>query len=858
MHQFRSLKAFCSLIIAASIWPLAAVNASELDLPAQPLSSALRALGDQTKINVLFEADSVEGRLAPAVKGARNIGEALTRLLVGTGLTYRFIKADTVTLIRASAVTATPGLRREGAEVTTKADEGKVMRVSQVDAQSAKQSEDAARRGSSSTQKDNAGIEEIVVTAQKRAQRLQDVPVPVTSISAAKLVDANQLQLQDYYTRIPALSLTTSDPYGGAMVAIRGLTTGGYNNPTVGVIVDDVPYTSTTSGGAYVAGDIEPSELSRIEVLRGPQGTLYGASSIGGLLKYVTVDPSTETVSGRLQGGVSSVRNGDEPGYNMRGAINMPLGDTVAARVSGFARRDPGYIDDPVHDIDGLNWAEVAGGRLSVLWRLSRDISLKLGALVQRDEAHGSSYVAVPPGVDSLELVTVPEGTGYEKRIQVYSANLTARLGGVELTAVSAYADKDNVFLYDGTSPLATFLPGMRQVFGPAATGVTNYSNHATEKFTQEVRITSTIGEKVDWLLGAFYNHEKSNILQDFFANDFSTGEQLGIWSRTTIPTTLMEYAAFANLTFHLTDRLEVQIGGRGSRIEQTRGQTNGPIFNGVPGTVVAQATTRSKETPFTYLFTPQYNVSADLMLYARLASGYRPGGPNTALGITQGLPPEYGPDKAQNYEIGVKGNAIDHALSFDLSAYRIDWRDIQLNLVDPVTRGGYFGNGGQARSQGLEISAEFKPLPRLTVAGWIAWNDAELTEDFPASSTIYGFAGDRLPTSSRFSGNISVDREFPLRGDLEGFVGGSVSYVGERLGLLKSKASTPDRQVFPAYTKTDLRAGVRYESWTVNLFVNNVTDKRALLTGGLGAFYTNWFTIIQPRTMGLSIARDF
>jgi outer membrane receptor protein involved in Fe transport len=240
-------------------------------------------------------------------------------------------------------------------------------------------------------------------------------------------------------------------------------------------------------------------------------------------------------------------------------------------------------------------------------------------------------------------------------------------------------------------------------------------------------------------------------------------------------------------------------------------------------------------------------------MVYARLASGWRPGGPNVISAAP--LSSTYKPDTTQNYEIGVKGNVLDHALSFDASIYHIDWKDIQLQLRDPVSGSVYFANGSQAKSQGVEFSIESRPLSGLRIAAWVAWNDAVLTKDLPPTANAVGASGSRLPNSSRFSGNLLLDQSLILTSGVTGLIGVSVSYVGSREGIF---LPSPQRQSFPAYAKTDLRAGLKFESWAVNFFVNNVTDKRGLLSGGLGNLNPNAFNYIQPRTVGLSAVKSF
>jgi iron complex outermembrane receptor protein len=315
-------------------------------------------------------------------------------------------------------------------------------------------------------------------------------------------------------------------------------------------------------------------------------------------------------------------------------------------------------------------------------------------------------------------------------------------------------------------------------------------------------------------------------------------------------PATYQEYAGFANLTIHATDRFDVQIGGRESRNEQTQ---DGVTISGSGVLTVAQRL-ETQDSSFTYLVTPRLKLSPDLMLYARLASGYRAGGPNTVL---PGIARQFDPDETRNYEIGIKGDFLARTFSIDASLYRIDWQDLQLNLRQPINgiAFSYRGNGSEARSQGAELSMEWRPMPGMTLASWVSWNDAELTEDLPATSTVRGLAGDRLPYSSRFSGNLSLDQEIAVGSSAVAFFGASVSYVGNRKGAF---LGTTQRDEYAAYARTDVHAGMTYDNWTADVFVNNVTDKRGVVWGGLSATPPNTFYYIQPRTIGLSLTRTF
>ena len=705
---------------------------------------------------------------------------------------------------------------------------------------------------------DTSGSElaEVVVTAEKRAERLQDVPVPVTAINTDSLLENNLVRLEDYYTSVPGLSLTSST-FGQPSVIIRGITTGAgtLTNPTVGIVVDDVPYGSSTPlGGGAIVPDIDPSDLARVEVLRGPQGTFYGASSIGGLIKFVTVDPSTEALTGRVQADGNYIHNGPDAGYGLRGSINIPLSDTWAVRASGFFRHDPGYITDVLTDTRGVNREEDYGGRLSALWKPSDTISLKLGALFQDSRRYGLSGIDTGSDPEDLTQTAIPNTGGFERKYEVYSANLNVKLGGATLTSISGYSIntmRDSVDLTSGLGALT------QSIFGEGVAGLNGAEFNKTTKFSEELRLAMSFDERFDWLLGGFYTHEYSPYQQPMFAANAATGEVVGTALLYNWWTKYEEYALFTDLTVHFTDRFDVQFGGRESESRQSSNETDSgpfvPIFEGLPSPVY-YGLERLSQNAFTYLVTPRLKLTPDLMLYARLASGYRPGGPEDVAAQFH-LPVTYAPDKTQNYELGIKGDALDRTVSFDASLYYIDWKHIQVTVVDPTVNTAYFVNGSRATSQGVELSGQWAPLTGLKIGAWAAFNDAKLTEGFPDNSAAYGVSGDRLPYSSRWSGNVSVDDDFPLSGPLTGFVGAVASYVGSREGEFKS--SPPDvtpRNEMPSYTMVNLHGGVKYETWTVNLYVNNVSDSRGVLNND----HTPYVYLVQPRTIGLSFVRTF
>jgi len=702
-------------------------------------------------------------------------------------------------------------------------------------------------------------LEEVLVTAQKREERLQDVPVPVSVISNDDLIENNRTRLQDYFSAVPGLNVTPVGNGGLTMISIRGISSGAYTPATVSITVDDVPtYSGLASVYGNVQPDLDPSDLARVEVLRGPQGTLYGASSMGGLIKYVTVDPSTDALSGRVEAGTSTIHNGAELGYNMRGSVNIPLSATVAVRASAFTRQDPGYIDDPVFGKDGVNEAHVSGGRLSVLWRPYDNLSAKFSALYQDYRGDGQNDVDVPTagypqttGLVGLQQHYLPNVGQYAQRFQTYSAILKARLGIVDLVSVSGYTTDKWYNSQDFSYAGARFT---QPVFGISGAALFTYG--AEYKFTQELRASIPIGTKLGWLVGGFFTHENYPGWQNLLVENPTTGEIVGSLGNDSTPNTYEEYAIFTDLTVHVTDRFDVQLGGRESRIEQ---QQNQPAVQGglIFGPTLETQTPNSTTNVFTYLLTPQYKLSPDLMLYARFASGFRAGQGSNIQHLTQpDIPAMQDPDKTKNYEIGIKGDLSHHLLSYDASLYYIDWRHIQLTLVDLADQTGYGANGGAARSAGVELSIEARPLTGCTLTSWATYDEAVLTEALPATSTAYGPTGSRLPFATRWSGNISLKQDFRLTGSVTGFAGVAVSYVGDRVGQFLGDASP--RQQYPGYVRTDMHAGLNYGRWTGNLYVNNLSDRRGLNGGGRGTVPPFALDYMQPRTIGLTVIGRF
>ncbi len=822
-----------------------------LDIKAQPLGDALNEFGRQAGLQVVLFSAIGEGITSPRLSGNYSPQAALDRLLENTSLSYEFINARTVAIrvpkaSSSGAISSTSSTAASAAPLQLAV----ARREAQPQARTDNQSTDDQSSGSNKTSGES--LQEIIVTAQKRGeQRLQDVPMSISVVRSESLINSNLVRLQDYYMRIPGVNLV-GNPRNASGIALRGIHSG-VTNPTVGISIDDVPFgSSTTLGGGSPAPELDPNALSQIEVLRGPQGTLYGANSMGGLLRFVTTTPSLDRLSGQVQVGVNDVQHGDGAGANVRASVNVPVSQTWAVQASGFKRHEPGYIDnhvlgDPTRVERGVNDIDADGGRLAALWRPSENFSLKLSALLQNNEAHGAAGAFVRSDLGELEQNAL-RGSGWiDRKFELYSANMAVKLGSAELTAITGYGISDMTGALDGGPALS---PLAATYFGVSGSQI--FENNETKKFSQEVRLASANGAKLEWLLGAFYTHEDSTYLQRADAVNPLTLAVAGVFLGSDWKTKYEEYAAFASLTYHFTDRFDVQLGGRESKNRQ---QYSSLRFAPPGSPQVRIPRVPSEDSSFTFMATPRLKISPQLMMYAQVASGYRPGGPNSGTASILGLPPTFGPDKTLNYELGIKGELFDRALTFNGSIYNVDWDDIQLIILTTSPPGSYYTNVSKARSRGVEFSVEAKPTAGLTVAGWVAWNQAEFVEDLPASSPARASSGDRLPLSSRFSGNLSIDQQFSLGANMTALVGGVVSYVGDREGDFTANPAL--RLNFPAYTRVDARVAVERGTWTFNAFVNNIADKRGVLLGTpVSTYFT--YNYIQPRTIGLSVAKSF
>ena len=700
-------------------------------------------------------------------------------------------------------------------------------------------------------------LDEVVVTAQKVSQSVIDVPLSISVLGADDLERTQSVNIQDYVKLVPGLQLTQAQP-GFGRLALRGINTNGVAS-TVGVYVDETSFGSSSglANGAVLAGDFDTFDVARIEVLRGPQGTLYGASSLGGVLKYVTNEPQTDSFEGRVRGSFESVDGGDMS-YSGAGVVNIPVSDSVAIRASGFYRSVGGFIDSigtvdegsgATSDVaDDINGSTVSGGRASMLFKPSETFSLQLTAFIQDIDNDASS------GVDSdyatgdtlygglTQSQFVPEAAGISYR--VYNATAIWDLGFADLTSATSYGENTQDFRQD-----ITMLLGGLESYIEQTTGV--------KRLTQELRLASHENEKVDWLVGAYYNDEDGLIYQNVHVVEPGTLTDIPLFlGEGTIDSKYKEYAAFANVTIKFTSTFDLTLGGRYSNNDQDVVQNaDGPLFGVAEPTVT---TSNSSEDVFTYSIAPKFKLNDRMAIYARVAKGFRPGGPNV-IAPDAGAPTSYGSDSTLNYELGFKGENEARNFAWDVAAFHIDWEDIQLLAV--VNGIGINTNAGTATSDGVEASLMFRPVDQLKLSLTGAYTDAKLTEDADPI-LVGGRDGDHLPYTPKISYSASADYEWPLADGRSAYLGASFSHLDDVPAAFSAAyvAQYGEQRYLSSYDTVDVRAGWDFGKVSVELFGRNLTNDDGKTSDGSGNTPNGAIStaVIRPLSYGLTVTAEF
>lgn len=717
--------------------------------------------------------------------------------------------------------------------------------------------------------KDSNQLDEVTVTASKRGveETLQSVPFAIQAITDEQLDRSGAQNFEDYARTVPGLSFIQSAPNSSKFV-MRGVSTGDIrgddpqNRESVGMYLDEVPVAVNGFNP-----DLSLFDLARIEVLKGPQGTLYGAGAMSGAIRLITNQPNTSASEARAQAMLSSTHKGGE-NYGFDAMVNTPLiEDRLAIRLVGHYRSMDGFLDNVLFNDndantgfgsrngDNINTLEDTAVRLAVKYLATDRLAVTLSAFRQESNLGGAFQENEPIG--ELQQA-VPLEAPTKDELSVFNLLFEYDFGPAALTSSTSYTARTKQARSD-LNQLVTAIFGVT-VDSP----ITNYTD--IDDFYQEVRLASTGVGRLNWVVGAFYNTEDRLFTQDLAVLGFEeqTGLELDdfgsplMFEGDTV-LDLKQKALFGEVTYELLPRLRATLGLRWFDMSIDSSIRFAGLFQG--GVDLQELS--NAEDGYTPKVNLSYQATDDVLVYAQASQGFRLGGTNdivpliscaadlAELGL-EGGPKAFDSDTLWNYEIGAKTNWLDHRLIANVSVYHIDWSDIQTN-AQLGCGFGFIENAGSANVDGIEVELRARLFQGLELSVGGSYTDATLAEEAP---NLGGESGDRMPFVPKVGYNASAHYERELSTNYRGFVNFSHQHVGESSN--KFDIATGVSQ--PAYDIGNLRVGVQADRWTLSLFVDNVWDERASLKREFSQYAATpgiRTARNRPRTIGLNMKWD-
>ena len=688
----------------------------------------------------------------------------------------------------------------------------------------------------------NSGeLEEVVVTASRREERAIDVPVSLSVIDVESAARGGVTSINGIADFVPSLQAIDAGGPGLGNLTIRGIYVGGA--PTVGTYVGDVPYGGVVGGFASsLALDATLYDLDRIEVVRGPQGTLFGASSVGGVVRYIPKEPNLNEIDGYVSVDYSSTKRGGDNAL-IRGRFSAPIiEDKLAIAVSGYSEDAGGYINNALTGERDIDEYDYSGGRFAVKWAVTDSFTVVASAVTHEADYDSASYetfstITGQPLFGALQTeFTAPR----ESEFDLYSLTADIDLGFATLTSVTS----DQTILLDNVSDVTAQLGPLL----PPGTTVALNSGDDTDRFTQELRLTSNADSRFEWIVGAYYTKQESDSFQ-ITVEDPADFNLINLIESQEYE----EIALFGNVTFAVSDRWEVTAGARWSDNENEISQA----FSGLlSNPLLNDLNTSINDDVTTWLFNTTFKVNDDFNLYGRVASGYRPGGANLVLdigGMTFGTP-SFVPDELWSYEAGVKGRTPNGRLSYDVGVYFIDWDDAQIQFVNPLTGLGETGNAeGGISAWGIEASLSGELFDNFFITATLALPDIELDEDEP---NLGGVDGERVPGNPDMTASVAADYLWNVSDALEMSFGATWRQSGDYTSNFDGAATGNFKNA--SYSHLDLRVGLDWGRFGISLYGTNVTnesDYQTVLPIAPGLAYG---VVLRPPTYGANLRFNF
>ncbi len=703
-------------------------------------------------------------------------------------------------------------------------------------------------------------LEEVYVTASKRSfeESIQTVPVSIQALSQSTLEQAGAQEFVDFAQMAPSLTLTAVET-GTPQVSMRGIWLGAVaaqttqENPLTGIYYDDLPVSL-----ANFNPNLDLFDVQRIEILRGPQGTLYGAGSMGGNIRFVTNAPDSREWAAEVAGSYGQVADGGDV-YDIKGMVNVPVSEgKFGLRMVGYSNWDDGYIDNSYLDIEDFDDNRRWGGRVSGRWDATDRLAVTLNVLRQEVEfEHGRHYIDGPPG-------TMPDPDDPQQNLYgnipfidemtIYNGVVEFDLGWARFLSSTSYFERD-------MNNTGTAQDLMEAIFGLQLDSP-NRSLWDNSDFIQEFRLSSPEDTRFNWVLGAFYNEKEQHHVQDFTIENaedvfgFPTGgygapdDDILFYGDTTNEQS--QFAVFGEGTYKFTDALHFTAGLRWFDWDQDFDLYFAGLFQGGPYTQAG----RNSASEVTPKFALSYHGEGDWMVYASAAQGYRLGGLNEPVppdlcaddlgevGLTE-APLTFDSDSLWNYEIGAKSDFLDRRLRLNAALFYVDWTDVQ-TIKNLPNCGFYFTeNVGDVVSPGVEFELAAVPVEGLTLTLSGAYIDAELDEDVP---NLFAVKGDQVPNVPEWAFSVSAVYTRALTSSLDGYARVDYRYLDRRF----TEFSRDEGIELDSYGSGNLHIGVETGDWDVSLFIRNFTDERGNIDGSIFQDVTS-YSIERPRTIGVS-----
>jgi outer membrane receptor protein involved in Fe transport len=759
-------------------------------------------------------------------------------------------------------------------------------------------------------------VAEVIVTAQKRASTVQRTPISIAAVGGTELRDRGITSVTNLAQSTPGVSLKSEGP-GQTEIEMRGMTSSGGNSATVGFYLDDIPMTAP-AGAQNGKVVIDPTlfDLNRIETLRGPQGTLYGAGSMGGTVKLITNQPNLTEYHVSAESTLSGT-DGGSFNHNDNIMVNLPLvPDKLALRVVGSEAYTSGWIDRivaypfplpsangairgdvqaaPVEkQYPGSNAEQLYGMRATLLWQPTPDLTITPSIFYQTDKQNGISAYDSNPGAETrYQPFDVAEPNS--DRITVYSLTANYAFRSFDVTSITSQWSRRAEQIQDGSEDFNNPNTGMTYAanyglpnpgyYGPNGSGIV-YSTEVdpSSQLSEELRFASHGESRLNWVGGVYYSNFSSiwNLYGTSNNPSAYMDEGSGLPATSTVmwnvtsPTKIKQYAIFGEATYTIVGGLKANVGLRWYSYDYRFSE----LFSGW-GSALGAATPsnsgliRQDESGFNPKFNLSYEFDRDLMVYATAAKGFRPGGGNAPLPTTgpywgqvfsaygytgSKWPSIYQPDSVWSYELGEKARLFDRRLVINAAVYYEDWSNIQLESLPgdwPMEI-----NGIDAKIYGgeIETSAALGGGFNLAVSG--GYTHAQVNAGPHWQLQPFG----KLTDVPEFTGNVNLTYSRPLTAKYTFKARVETSYVGSRYSLSfpYGYSTNGEYTPVPAYDLTNIRAGIESgNGWSVAVFVNNLFNKHAALEDMLQESLPNasFNRIItnQPLTAGVDLNYRF